>query len=162
MLGTLGWSFPPKCSGGITLPSFRYSALQSTQTKSTLNTQNTTTNKMSHATLPQVALPSLSPWVEQRPHQNMVPPLPNARRRPQAVGLALAVVDLLPWGGEMRGIKKIERGGCLGLRWPPFYKLHTTIKLKLASAMEGELGRMRNQGGTCEGTLYCCFGCRID
>jgi hypothetical protein len=61
---------------------------------------------MSCATLPQAALPSLSPWVEQQLHQIMAPPLPNAIRRPQAVGLALAVIGLLAWGGEMRGIKK--------------------------------------------------------
>ncbi len=85
-------------AGGITLPSL--------QTKLTQNAQHTTTNKMSRATLPQAALPSLSPWVEQRRHQIMVPPLPNAIRMPRAVGLALAVVGLLAWGGEMRGIEK--------------------------------------------------------
>ncbi len=82
------------------------STLQSTQTKSTQNKQHTTTNKMSHATLPQAALPSLSPWVEQRCHQIIVPPLPNAIHRLRAVGLALAVIGLLAWGDKMRGIKK--------------------------------------------------------
>jgi hypothetical protein len=61
---------------------------------------SSTTNKMSRATLPQAALPSLSPWVEQRRHQIMAPPLPNAIRRPRAVGLALAVVGLLAWGAK--------------------------------------------------------------
>jgi hypothetical protein len=61
---------------------------------------------MSHVTLPQAALPSLSPWVEQRHHQIMAPPLPNAILRLQAIGLALAVVGLLAWGGKMRGNKK--------------------------------------------------------
>jgi hypothetical protein len=61
---------------------------------------------MSHATLPQAALPSLSPWLEQRHDQIMAPLLPNAIRRPRAIGLALAVVGLLAWGGEMRGIEK--------------------------------------------------------
>jgi hypothetical protein len=55
---------------------------------------------------PPAALPSLSPWVEQWHHQIIVPQLPEAIRRPQAVGLALAVVGLLPWGSEMRGIEK--------------------------------------------------------
>ena len=41
----------------------------------------------------------------------MAPPLPDTIRRRRAVGLALAVVGLLAWGGEMRGIEKIERGG---------------------------------------------------
>jgi hypothetical protein len=67
---------------------------------------SSTTNKMSLATLPQAALPSLYPWVEQRRRQIMAPPLPNAIRRPRAAGLALALVGLLAWGGEMRGIEK--------------------------------------------------------
>ncbi len=58
----------------------------------------------------------------------MALPLPNAIRRPRAVGLALAVLGLLAWGGDMGGIKKKREGGCLGLRWLLFYKLHTTIK----------------------------------
>jgi hypothetical protein len=41
----------------------------------------------------------------------MVPPLPDTIRRWRAVGLVLAVIGLLAWGGEMRGIEKIERGG---------------------------------------------------
>ncbi len=54
---------------------------------------------------PPVALPPLYPWVEQWHHQIMAPPLPNAMRRPQAIGVALAVVGLLAWGGEIRGIE---------------------------------------------------------
>ncbi len=42
-------------------------------------------------------------------------PLPYTIRRRRAVGLALAVVGLLAWGGEMRGIKNRERGGFLAL-----------------------------------------------
>jgi hypothetical protein len=49
---------------------------------------------------------ALSPWVNQRHQQIMVPPLPDTIRRPRAVGLVLAVVGLLAWGGKMRGIKK--------------------------------------------------------
>ena len=55
---------------------------------------------------PPAALPSLSPWVEQWHHQIMAPLVPEAICRPRAVGLALAVVGLLAWGGEMRGIEK--------------------------------------------------------
>ncbi len=51
------------------------------------------------------ALPPLSPWVEHWRHQIMVPPLPNAMRRPQAVRVALAIVNLLAWGGKIRGIE---------------------------------------------------------
>ncbi len=54
---------------------------------------------------PPAALPPVSPWVEQWCHQIMVSPLPNAMRRPQAIRVALAVVGLLDWGGEIRGIK---------------------------------------------------------
>ncbi len=74
---------------------------------------SSTTNKMSRAALPQAALPSLSPWVEQRCHQIMAPPLPNAMRRPRAVGLALAVQRSL--GGRNERHQKIERGG---VPWP--------------------------------------------
>jgi hypothetical protein len=35
----------------------------------------------------------------------MTPPLPNAMRRPQAVGVALTVVDLLAWEDKIRGIE---------------------------------------------------------
>jgi hypothetical protein len=35
----------------------------------------------------------------------MVLLLPNAMRRLQAVGVALAVIGLLAWGGKIRGIK---------------------------------------------------------
>ena len=70
---------------------------------------NTTTHNNQHEPqppYPPAVLPSLSPWVEQWHHQIMVPPLPKTIRRPQAIGLVLAVVGLLAWGGEMRGIKK--------------------------------------------------------
>jgi len=44
-----------------------------------------------------------TPW---RRHQIMAPLIPNAMRRPQAVGIAYAVVGSLAWRGEMRGVKK--------------------------------------------------------
>ncbi len=75
------------------------------ETRNTTHT-DTTTNKMSRATLyPPATLPPLSPWVEQWRHQIMVPPLPKAMRRPQPIRVALAVVGLLAWGGEIRGIE---------------------------------------------------------
>ena len=129
---------------------------------------NTTTSQQ--PTWAAAALPSsgfalsLSPWVEQRHHQIMVPLLPYTIRMPRAIGLVLAVVGLLSWGGggEMRGIKKRERRVCLGLRWPPFNKFHPTIRQQSASAMDGELGKKRDKGGVCGGTPYFCFGCQID
>ena len=70
---------------------------------------NTTTHNNQHEPqppYPPAALPSLSPWVEQWHHQIMAPPLPDTILRRRAVGLVLAVVGLLAWGGEMRGIEK--------------------------------------------------------
>jgi hypothetical protein len=70
---------------------------------------NTTTHNNQHEPqppYPPAALPSFSPLVELWHHQIMAPPLPDTIRRRQAVGLALAVVGLLAWGGEMRGIKQ--------------------------------------------------------
>ncbi len=64
---------------------------------------------------PPAALPPLSPWIEQWHHQIMAPPLPNATRRLQAIGVALAVVGLLAWGGENKRHQIIERGG---VPWP--------------------------------------------
>ena len=75
------------------------------KTQNTTHT-DTTTNKMSHATLPSSNFsPSLSPWVEQWHHQIMAPLLPNAMRRPRAIGVALAVVGLLAWRGEIKSIE---------------------------------------------------------
>ncbi len=51
------------------------------------------------------AFPSLSVGRAAAP-SNHGPPLPKAMHRPQAVGLAFAVIDLLVWGGIKRGIKK--------------------------------------------------------
>jgi hypothetical protein len=65
---------------------------------------DTTTNKMSHATLPSTGF-VFSPFVEQWCHQIMAPLLPNAMRRLQAIGVALAVIGLLAWGGKISGIK---------------------------------------------------------
>ncbi len=76
----------------------------STKHKS-LHTQTQQPTRWAVPPYPPVALPPLSPWVEQWHHQIMVPLLPNAMRRPQAVGVALAVVGLLAWGGKIRGIE---------------------------------------------------------
>jgi hypothetical protein len=64
---------------------------------------------------PPAALPSLSPWVEQRHHKILVPPLPYTICRPRAVGLVLAVIGFLAWGGKVRGIKKKRDGSALAL-----------------------------------------------
>jgi hypothetical protein len=72
------------------------------------NTQHTHTQQPTRWAVPPyppAALPPLTPWVEQWRHQIMAPPLPNAMRRPWAIGVALAVVGLLAWGGEIRGIE---------------------------------------------------------
>ncbi len=71
------------------------------KTQNTTHIIDTTTNKP----YPPVALPPLSPWVEQWCHQIMAPPLPNTMSRPQPIRVALAVVSLLAWGGKIRGSK---------------------------------------------------------
>jgi hypothetical protein len=63
----------------------------------------------------------LSPWVGQLCQQNMAPPLPIAMWRRRAIGVAIAVVVLLVWGGLVTKIEIERGGGRLGLRWPPFY-----------------------------------------
>ncbi len=74
------------------------------KTQNTTHT-DTTTNKMSHATLPSSGFaPSLS-MGRAVAHPNHGAAAPNAMRRPQAMRVALAVVGLLAWGGEIRGIK---------------------------------------------------------
>ncbi len=71
------------------------------KTQNTTHIIDTTTNKMSHATLPSTGFaPSLSMG-----SQIMAPLLPNAMRRPRPVRVALAVVGLLAWGGKIRGRK---------------------------------------------------------
>ena len=61
----------------------------------------------------------------------MAPLIPNAMRRPQAVGIAYAVVGLLAWRGEMRGVKnRLERGDACALGWLPFCKLTHNNQLK--------------------------------
>ena len=50
----------------------------------------------------------------------MAPPFPNTMCRPRAIGLAFAVIGLLVWRGENRGIEKQRGGQGLGLRWLPF------------------------------------------
>ena len=82
--------------------------LYSTKWVKSMRAQHKTHNNQ-HEPLPPyppAALPSLFPWVEQWHHQIMAPPLPDTIRRRRAVGLALAVVGLLAWGGKMRGIEK--------------------------------------------------------
>ena len=65
---------------------------------------------------PPAALLSLSPWVEQRHQQIMAPLLPYAILRLRAIRIALAVVGLLAWGGEM--ICRHQRIERVGVPWP--------------------------------------------
>ena len=43
-------------------------------------------------------------------------------RRRRAIGVALAVVGLLVWGGLVTKIDIERGGGRHGLKWPPFYQ----------------------------------------
>ena len=67
--------------------------------------QDTTTN-MSHANLPSTGLKPLPPWVGQRHHQIMVPPLPIGLRKASAVRLCRAAVGSLVWGTNASLINK--------------------------------------------------------
>jgi hypothetical protein len=76
---------------------------------------------------PAAALPSsgfgpLPPWVGQQCPQPLAPIISTVIQRPLAVGVALAVVGLLVWGGLVTLIEKLREGGRHGLRWPPFYQ----------------------------------------
>ncbi len=71
----------------------------------TQHTQTQQPTRWAMPPYPPMALPPLSSWVEQWRHQIMAPLLPNAMCRPRAIRVALAVVGLLAWGGEIRGIK---------------------------------------------------------
>ena len=62
---------------------------------------HTTTNLSYHHSS---AFCSLS-MVDQQRHQIMAPLLPNTMRKPQAIGLAFAVIGSLAWGVKMRGVK---------------------------------------------------------
>jgi len=50
----------------------------------------------------------------------MAPQLPNTMHRPQAIGIAFAVIGLLVCGVATQPIKTQRGGRGLGLRWPPF------------------------------------------
>ncbi len=75
------------------------------KTQNTTPIIDTTTNKMSCATLPSSGFAPSHPWVEQWRHQIMAPPIPNAMLRPRPVRVALAVIGLFAWGGKIRGSK---------------------------------------------------------
>ena len=61
---------------------------------------------MSHAALPSTSFSSLPPWLGQRHHQLMVPPLPIGLRKARAIGLGNATVGSLVWGANASPIKK--------------------------------------------------------
>ena len=60
---------------------------------------------MSHTTLPSTGFSPLSPWVGQRHHQIMVPPLPIGLGKAHAFGLGGAAVGYLVWGANASLIK---------------------------------------------------------
>ena len=61
---------------------------------------------MSHATLPFTSFSPLPPWLGQRHHQLMVPPLHIGLRKVRVVGFGSAIVSSLIWGANMSPIKK--------------------------------------------------------
>jgi hypothetical protein len=62
---------------------------------------------MSYAALPFTGFSSLPPWLGQRHHQLMVPPLPIGLRKARTVGLGSATtVGSLVWGANASPIKK--------------------------------------------------------
>ena len=101
-----------------------YSTINETQTQKKLShTTHTHTHDEPLLPYPERLCP-LSPWVGQRCDQIMAPPLPIAMRRRRAIGVALAVVGLLVWGGLVTKIEIERGGGRHGLKWPPFYKIN--------------------------------------
>jgi hypothetical protein len=74
---------------------------------------------MSHATLLSIDFSSLPPWLGQRHHQLMVPPLPIGLRKAHAIGLGSAAVGSLVWGANASPIKKQRGRRGLVLRWLP-------------------------------------------
>ena len=79
-------------------------------------------NIIAIASTPSSGFGPLPPWVDQRRPQPLAPIISTVARRPRAVGVALAVVGLLVWGGLVTFFEKQRGGRGLGLRWPPFYQ----------------------------------------
>jgi hypothetical protein len=71
------------------------------------------------ATLPSSGFGPLPPWVGQRHHHLMAPPLPMGPCKERAIGLGGDAVDLLVLGAKTQSIKKQRGGRGLCLRWPP-------------------------------------------
>ena len=61
---------------------------------------------MSHDDLPTTGFSPLLPWLGQRHHQLMVPPLHIGLRKARAVGLGSTAVGSLVWGANASPIKK--------------------------------------------------------
>ena len=123
MLISLGGPSSAKCWEGESLAVLGAPTLQSTKHKHKKNshTQHTHTHDEPLRPYPERLCP-LSPWVGQLCQQNMAPPLPIAMWRRRAIGVALAVVGLLVWGGLVTKIEIERGGGRHGLKWPPFYQ----------------------------------------
>ncbi len=89
---------------------------------------SSTTNKMSRATpsYPKLSLHGQSSGATKSWRRRY--PTPYAGRERSGLRSLSLVCSLGGAKCEMRGIEKQREGGSLGLRWPPFYKLHATIK----------------------------------
>ena len=72
----------------------------------TQKTQKHTTTNMSGAAIPTSGFGPLPPWVGQRRHQLMAPPLPMVPCKAHAVWLGGAAVGSLVLGAETQPIKK--------------------------------------------------------
>ena len=113
---------PPNVGGGESLAVVGAPTLQSTRRNTNKKTlSHTHTHDEPLRPYPERLCP-LSPWVGQLCQQNMAPPLPIAMRRRRAIGVALAVVGLLVWGGLVTNIEIERGGGRHGLKWPLFYQ----------------------------------------
>ncbi len=75
----------------------------------------------------------------------MAPPLPNAMHRPRPVGVALAVIGLLAWGGDIRGSNNRERGGALALGGRHFIKINNN-QMEDGVDMKGCVGEEARPG----------------
>jgi hypothetical protein len=76
----------------------------------------------------------------------------------RAVGLALDVIVSFSWGGQTERQRQIQRGRCLGLRWPPFSSHEATTNRMIVSAVGGALEMRCERVGTCREDVFQSFG----
>ncbi len=77
-----------------------------TARQDTKNTTTHTTTNMSGAALPTSGFGPLPPWVGQRHHQLMAPPLPMGPCKAHTIGLGGTAVGILVWGVATKPIKR--------------------------------------------------------